>query len=409
VSAFRSPSPADASDGREAASPFAMLLDATAPASDPPPSPRNDRAESRADRHDDPPPADDRRTEADPPAKDAKDSKARDTKDGKADDKVDDAKSETKHAGSATAEADAMADVLASTDAAAPEAAVAAPVAVAQQAAPAETKATLAPEVTEIAPLAVSPDAPKTEAAKDPLAKDDAAGTAKPQHAAQADTGPIKPAAEAGTNDGSQGKGEHAASQGRHAAEERVPTAGVEPTARADAAAAVKTSAEAMQHLSLPTQPIQTASPAVTTAATAPVVASVPLAGLAVEIATQAHAGKNRFEIRLDPPELGRIDVRLDVDRDGNVSSRLVVERADTLDLLRRDASQLERALQQAGLKTGDNALEFSLRDQSQARDNDAPDGARSVLADEDAAPLEALRQGYGRMLGLGGGIDIRV
>jgi flagellar hook-length control protein FliK len=135
----------------------------------------------------------------------------------------------------------------------------------------------------------------------------------------------------------------------------------------------------------------------------------VPLAGLAVEIASQAHAGKNRFEIRLDPPELGRIDVRLDVDRDGNVSSRLVVERADTLDLLRRDASQLERALQQAGLKTGDNALEFSLRDQSLARDNGAQDGTRTVLADEDTVPLEALRQGYGRLLGLGGGIDIRV
>jgi flagellar hook-length control protein FliK len=385
-----------------------MLLDPTAPASDPPPSPRNDRAESRADRHDDAPPADDRRAEADPPAKDARDGKARDTKDGKADDKVDDAKSETKHAGSATAEADALADVLASTEAA-PEAPVAAPIAIAQQAAPAETKTALAPEVAEIAPLAATPGAPKTEAAKDPLAKDDAAGTAKPQHAPHAHTGPIKPTAEAGTNDGSQGKAEHAAGQGRHAAEERVPTAGVEPAARADAAAAVKTSAEAMQHLSLPTQPIQVASPAATTAATAPVVASVPVAGLAVEIATQAHAGKNRFEIRLDPPELGRIDVRLDVDRDGNVSSRLVVERADTLDLLRRDASQLERALQQAGLKTGDNALEFSLRDQSQAHDNDAPDGARRVLADEDAAPLEALRQGYGRLLGLGGGIDIRV
>ena len=42
-----------------------------------------------------------------------------------------------------------------------------------------------------------------------------------------------------------------------------------------------------------------------------------------------------------------------------------MVERADTLDLLKRDAAQLERALQQAGLKTSDNALEFSLRQQA--------------------------------------------
>ena len=67
--------------------------------------------------------------------------------------------------------------------------------------------------------------------------------------------------------------------------------------------------------------------------------AAVPVAGLAVEIATRAKDGKNRFEIRLDPPELGRIDVRLDIDGKGNVTSRLLVDRADTLDLLRRDFS----------------------------------------------------------------------
>ena len=76
-------------------------------------------------------------------------------------------------------------------------------------------------------------------------------------------------------------------------------------------------------------------------------------------------AGKNHFEIRLDPPELGRIEVRLDVDRDGNVTSRMIADRSDTLDLLRRDASGLERALQDAGLKTADNSLQFSLRDHS--------------------------------------------
>ena len=137
---------------------------------------------------------------------------------------------------------------------------------------------------------------------------------------------------------------------------------------------------------------------------------AVPVAGLAVAIAAQAQAGKSRFEIRLDPPELGRIHVRLDIDRDGNVASRLVVERQDTLDLLRRDASQLERALQQAGLKTSDNALEFSLRGHAFGRDDETPElPNRLVIPEDDAAPLEALRHGYGRVLGLGGGIDIRV
>ena len=48
----------------------------------------------------------------------------------------------------------------------------------------------------------------------------------------------------------------------------------------------------------------------------------VPVTGIAVEIVTRAQDGLRRFEIRLDPPELGRIDVRLDVDSSGKVTSR---------------------------------------------------------------------------------------
>jgi flagellar hook-length control protein FliK len=138
---------------------------------------------------------------------------------------------------------------------------------------------------------------------------------------------------------------------------------------------------------------------------------TVPVSGLAVEIAAHAQAGKNRFEIRLDPPELGRIDVRLDVASDGQVTSHLRVERAETLDLLRRDAPALERALQQAGLKTSDNGLQFSLRDQSFSQHNqsrDMPAMARIVVPDEKLVPAETQRH-YGRLAGMGSGVDIRV
>jgi flagellar hook-length control protein FliK len=139
---------------------------------------------------------------------------------------------------------------------------------------------------------------------------------------------------------------------------------------------------------------------------------AVPVNAIAIEIAGQAKAGNSRFEIRLDPPELGRIDVRLDVDRDGNVTSRLVIERADTYDLLRRDQSTLERALQQAGLKTSDNALEFSLRDQGfaqqQRQNDDTPRGVRALIAESDVMPSEAAN-GYARLLGGRSGVDIRV
>ena len=136
---------------------------------------------------------------------------------------------------------------------------------------------------------------------------------------------------------------------------------------------------------------------------------TVPIAGLAVEIVSRAHEGLRRFEIRLDPPELGRIDVRLDVDRGGNVTSRLTVERAETLDLLRRDAPQLERALQQAGLNT-EGGLQFSLRDQNFAnREQTHQNAATFIVPEDEPAAAEAALRGYGRLIGLGGGVDIRV
>lgn len=153
------------------------------------------------------------------------------------------------------------------------------------------------------------------------------------------------------------------------------------------------------------------AAPATLVSQPGPQPATVPLSGVAIEIAAKAIAGKNRFEIRLDPPELGRIDVRLDVDHDGNVTSRLTVDRPDTLDLLRRDSSGLERALQDAGLKTANNGLQFSLRDQSltDQQPGPTPDSALVVADDEILPSTDAMPVRYGRLAGQGAGLDIRV
>ena len=95
---------------------------------------------------------------------------------------------------------------------------------------------------------------------------------------------------------------------------------------------------------------------------------------VAFEMVRQIQAGNSRFQIRLDPPELGRIDVRLDVDHSGNVNARMTVERSETLDLMQRDQRSLERALAQAGLDSSKTSLEFSLRQNPSGRD-DGGDG----------------------------------
>ena len=140
--------------------------------------------------------------------------------------------------------------------------------------------------------------------------------------------------------------------------------------------------------------------------------AAVPIAGLAVAIAARAQAGSNQFDIRLDPPELGRIDVHLDVDGDGQVTTHMTADRADTLQLLQSQQPQLERALEQAGLKTADNGLQFTLRDQSFAGQNNGSspqqnNSAQLVIPDPDLPPVSAT-QIYSRV-GRGSGVDIRV
>ncbi len=186
-----------------------------------------------------------------------------------------------------------------------------------------------------------------------------------------------------------------------------------EPTFKPDDIVSPKLTTEQTPQLT-PHLPAHATAATAATPQAAPVgsAQAVPVNAIAVEIAGQAKAGNTRFEIRLDPPELGRIDVRLDVDKDGNVTSRLVIERADTYDLLRRDQSTLERALQQAGLKTSDNSLEFSLRDQGfaqhQRQDDDTPRGVRTLVAETDIMPSEAAN-GYARLLGGRSGVDIRV
>jgi flagellar hook-length control protein FliK len=162
---------------------------------------------------------------------------------------------------------------------------------------------------------------------------------------------------------------------------------------------------------------LSTSAAPTVTAAPSPTPTAVPIAGLAVEIASHALSGKNRFEIRLDPPELGRIDVRLDVDREGKVTSRLVVDRPETLDMLRRDAPALERSLQQAGLTTADDALQFSLRDQGggfggqnpYSSNNGSPaEAARTLIPDRDLPAVE-VAAGYSRASVTSAGVDIRV
>lgn len=92
---------------------------------------------------------------------------------------------------------------------------------------------------------------------------------------------------------------------------------------------------------------------------------------LAVEIAAKSQSGAKQFDIRLDPPELGRVDVRLSIDAAGKAQAHLSADQPHTLHLLQNDSAILTRALRDAGLDVSQNGLNFSLRGQ----DRQAGDG----------------------------------
>jgi flagellar hook-length control protein FliK len=133
---------------------------------------------------------------------------------------------------------------------------------------------------------------------------------------------------------------------------------------------------------------------------------------IAVEIVSRLREGTRRFDIRLDPPELGRVDVRLEMDRGGNVTTKLTVDRPETLELMQREARGLERALQQAGLKTDAGGLEFSLRqhaEQGAERDRALQEARSENLARDEGRQTPLIVDGYKAAAYARGGVDIRI
>lgn len=143
-----------------------------------------------------------------------------------------------------------------------------------------------------------------------------------------------------------------------------------------------------------------------------------PLHVVPIEIGLRALAGSKRFDIRLDPPELGRVDVNLEISEKGEVSAKLVVDRVETLHLLQRDARTLERAFEQAGLKPSDSGVDITLRDpndqpgfRQQRQDDEAPRRARiqpdaAELGDASAIPAQPAP--IRRLVRLGG-VDLSI
>lgn len=136
--------------------------------------------------------------------------------------------------------------------------------------------------------------------------------------------------------------------------------------------------------------------------ATAPLLPTVsaardPGAAIAQIAAAVARVGGDRVEVRLDPPELGRVVLNF-VIRDDQVVAQVSADRHETADLLRRNGDELQRSLRDGGFEN--ISLEFGAENE----EADTEQGASAASAESQDAEVAQPRKIFVR-----GALDIRV
>jgi len=129
---------------------------------------------------------------------------------------------------------------------------------------------------------------------------------------------------------------------------------------------------------------------------------------IAAQIMTVAadRPGRTRIEIRLDPPEMGRIEVALDIS-DQRLRATLHADRAGTADILRRHGDLLIQDMRESGFVDID--LQFAGRD-----DRSAPSDTGATQAPKNGDTGEAAErpgQQHGSAMPVGtlrAGLDLR-
>ncbi|MBL4616695.1 MAG: flagellar hook-length control protein FliK [Robiginitomaculum sp.] len=137
----------------------------------------------------------------------------------------------------------------------------------------------------------------------------------------------------------------------------------------------------------------------------------------AARLAMRAVGGATKFEMRLDPPQLGRIEVKMEMTSDNRVQAVMIVENPEVLQDMQRSADSLRRALMREGFDLGSNDLEFQLQQENsgsgQQNDDSQEQVDKQVLAQimslTSSADIPEIDTGYGYWLVSDNRIDIRV
>lgn len=138
-----------------------------------------------------------------------------------------------------------------------------------------------------------------------------------------------------------------------------VPTGTAPPPRAHSGVGAIKTDAAHLQHKSAPHR------------AAAPAAVKSP-EDFAQVLARRLHEGATEFQLRLDPPELGRIEARFVAGDDGAATLSISFDNQSAFDLFARDEAALRLALASAGFNFPEGGLSFSLQERPAFAETDA-------------------------------------
>lgn len=106
---------------------------------------------------------------------------------------------------------------------------------------------------------------------------------------------------------------------------------------------------------------------------------------LGVAIARRATANGEELTVHLHPAELGRVEVKIGFE-DGALRATLRAETIAALDLLRRDSTDLARAIEQAGIKADSGSFQFESRSGGNQRDGSPASPAQPASRRDDSS-----------------------
>ena len=82
-----------------------------------------------------------------------------------------------------------------------------------------------------------------------------------------------------------------------------------------------------------------------------------------VNITKSAVKGVDKIDISLKPEELGHIEIKMHLAKNGKLQAEIIASRPETMEMLQKEAQNLQKSFEDAGFQTDENSLSFSCRE----------------------------------------------